>query len=143
MGYSYYSTLVLIPEGHEITLPQVFERLQQRFIEAGMPTVAWHDPVAWYDSRHVVVQQDDWKLHLYFEDEAHVKEEAQELAEDLIQDEQDRKLVSSSKSRIAIFGDPDPEMMYFNEYLFVLEEMEKFLGLYIFDPNEGRIWKSG
>jgi hypothetical protein len=41
--------------------------------------------------------------------------------------------------RIATHADDDPNMDYFNDYIFVLEALESFDGLILFDPVAGSL----
>lgn len=137
MGYTYYRLLALIPQNVEISFDDIFERLKQRFnlVKGAVverPTL-----------NHIQIRFDDWLFNIHFEDEFHVLIESGEVAASVSRKRPDWEVIASSDRRVTTHAMPDPDMVYFNTFVFVMEALEAIPNLYIFDPNDGKLWKSG
>lgn len=137
MGYSFYSTMILIPADQSINFAYLFDRLKERFSQRD------HSSVEWEGTKKIRILRNEWSLYITWEDEPHVLLESKEIAERFVSDEQDQAVIGQIAQRIEIGADPDPEMIYFNDYVFLLEVIDEFSGLYVFDPYTGEIKKSG
>jgi len=137
MGFTYYQTLVIIPLNHPLTFADLLDRLRQKFSRQNDFTVEQRHP-----HQIALRSNDGWELRISLEDAPHAASEAQEIAENFEMEEADRAILKTSISYLSTAADPDPNMNYFNEYVFVLEVFEQYPGLYLFDPHTGEIRKT-
>ena len=136
MGFTYYHSLILIPLNHAFTFGDFFERLTKKFAHQQNLLVELQT------DHQIIIRRNDWELRIALQDNPHAAIEAQEIAKRFVMDDLDRPIVASSLSYLSTSGDPDPKMDHFNEYVFVLETIEQYSGLYILDPDEGQIRKT-
>jgi hypothetical protein len=64
--------------------------------------------------------------------------ESGEIAERYGADRKDAVQLAHAKSRVELWSDDDPQMDHINDYIFVLEAMERFTGAIIFEPQNGQ-----
>lgn len=81
--------------------------------------------------------EDDFRLYIYLSQEAHVQEEAIETADSRDTDWDDavfnKQQLCMCKKRFEIRGDEDFDMEYFNDSLFIIEQIANFNDVIIFD----------
>ena len=70
-------------------------------------------------------------------DSEHVLQESKEIANDNAKDHELYESIKCCKRRLELGGDPDFDMEYFNDFCFVLEEIESFSSVYTWNPHEG------
>ena len=79
---------------------------------------------------------DEYNFYIYLATEEHVNQEALEIADDLETDFNenlyDKEKLKASKKRFEMWGDPDFDMDYFNDSLFIIQQIEKFNDIIIF-----------
>ncbi len=78
-----------------------------------------------------------WGFHIGLSDADHVILESEEMANDLGKDHVLYSKIKSCKIRLEISGDSDFDMEYFNDFCYILEEIESFTDVYTFNPHEG------
>ncbi len=137
MGYTYYKLIALIPKEARVSFDEIYERLKRKF--GKIEGVKLERP----EVKHIQLRFNDWLFHLHLEDEPHVALESREIAATVVNKRADGDLIASSDKRITTYGMLDPDMEHFNDYVFVIEVLESVPQLYIFDPNDGKLWKSG
>jgi len=78
----------------------------------------------------------EYNFYIYLATEEHVNQEALEIADDLETDFNenlyDKEKLKASKKRFEMWGDPDFDMDYFNDSLFIIQQIEKFNDIIIF-----------
>jgi hypothetical protein len=67
----------------------------------------------------------------------HVAEESAWLVEQVAPAHPSRERIARCPSRFEISGDPDPDMLHFNDYLFVGEALARLGRVYRFDQASG------
>lgn len=137
MAYTYYRLLAFIPKGAALSFDQVYERLQRKFSRIKGAVVERPE------ANHIQLKFDEWLFHVHLEDEPHVAIESEEIAGMFKNKRPDWEVIASSDKRISTHAMPDPNMDHFNDYVFVMEVLEAIPELYIFDPNDGKLWKAG
>ena len=133
MGYTYYSSLVLIPNHHPLTLEELASRIQAKFSRRSDTTVE-------VNKSRILIRVGDWTLRLTWEDQKHVAEESAEIASFIKHPDQD--MVAQCSRRISTGGDDDPNMDHINDHIFVLEVFDSIPDLYYYDPMGGDFFKS-
>jgi hypothetical protein len=130
---AYYQLMVLLSGDSTLTAESLADRLGKRFAYDPNVKMVIED-----GKDHLLrVQWADWSLRLYFEGEPHVLVESEEIAEHYAASHPERKTIAACKRRLSMSGDDDPNMDHFNDYVFVMEVLESFPGVYLFDPREG------
>jgi hypothetical protein len=86
----------------------------------------------------LIVLVEKYPFYLLLSDEPHVLEESAEMAEAWTGDPAEKSRIAQSGRRLEMRTDrPDPEMKYFNDSLYILEAVEEFDGVYIFNAASG------
>src|SRR5207237_402271 len=85
----------------------------------------------------------DWTFRIYWEAEPHVVIESREIAVKFPSAGIDSAVIASCARRITTGGDSDPDMLHFNDYVHVLEVLERFKGVYLFDPYDRKFLGTG
>jgi hypothetical protein len=135
MSYVPYTLLIIIPNRLNLTFDDVVSTLESFFARIKEP----HTIVRVSDKR-VDVQNtkiDKWALRVEWQDDDLVQEEIQEFADAFAKERDDYKLIATCKQRIYTGGDDDPNMDYFNTYVWTINAFERIPGVIIFDSNIG------
>ncbi len=74
-----------------------------------------------------------WKMSIHVVDLPHVLLESQEIAHHFASNSSQAQFVTSCDARLEVVGEPDPGMVYFNTFLFVLEALSTLPNVAIFD----------
>lgn len=69
----------------------------------------------------------EWTCCVYLSSEPHVLVESQEMAELFAATRPEQEEIATCKRRFEVIGNPN--MDYFNDYLFVLQALESFSGV--------------
>jgi hypothetical protein len=86
----------------------------------------------------LIVLVEKYPFYLLLSDEPQVLIESGEMAEAWTGDPEEKKRIAQSGRRLEMRTDrPDPDMRYFNDSLYILEAVEEFDGIYIFNPQSG------
>lgn len=131
MAYSFYAYLVLIEESSNFEMSTLLERLRNFYIK---------------DNRAIQLSIDDnlltlgiesFQFHLQWHTADSIRIESEELASNYLKNTRKRNRIASCSQRIEISADDDPNMSYFNDSLYLLDELSFFKGVHIFDPQAG------
>jgi hypothetical protein len=87
----------------------------------------------------ITVSLGRWDIRLHLDEDAHVAAEAKEFPN--VFPECPRSLEIARCSRRVEIASPgrDPNIKYFNDYVFVLQALEEFQGVILFDPVSGEL----
>lgn len=69
-----------------------------------------------------------------------VQEESKDIAETFGKNRTDYNRISNSKKRIEFYGEEDFNMDYFNDYLLILENIQREMHVTIFDTDNGKFF---
>lgn len=86
--------------------------------------------------RGVIVNSDEWEIHIALNEEPWVRDESQEIATALEDFPEAREIEQCDRRWEVHSHTPDPEMDYFNDYLFIVERLSRFPGVIAVDPCE-------
>lgn len=129
MGFTYYSYLVLLPDSTPVSLTDLYERLKKAYVNDT------RNVDIELDLTRVVLAIDGWTLRIYLSDDEHVADESRELAEEFAKGHPKQERISGCKRRFETGADSDSNMDFFNDSLTVLDAMESFGEVYVFDSN--------
>lgn len=120
-----YTHLAFLHPEQTIAALDIKKRIDDRF--ARMP--GSNKPIAALTGDNLIVTFDDgYSFHIHFAADLHVSIEASEIADQFTTDwageALDKEALRKSTQRIEFYGDHDPEMNYFNDSLFLLEEID-------------------
>ena len=69
-----------------------------------------------------------------------VQEESKDIAETFGKNRADYNRISNSQKRIEFYGEEDFNMDYFNDYLLILENIQREMHVTIFDTDNGKFF---
>jgi hypothetical protein len=128
-----YIALILLPDNTNASLEKAKLKLIEYFN---------HNYFANYNVRiaikegKLILTVDEWSMFITVNSEPYVLVEAQEIAE-LFATENDpnKNALATYSARFELSSAPDPNMDYFNDYVFVIENLCEFTGAVAFDPK--------
>ena len=82
----------------------------------------------------------DYQFTYAYIGEDWVQEESRDIADTFGKNRKDQSILRDSKSRIEFYGDDDFDMNYFNDYLLMLERIQRQLPVIIFDTENGHFF---
>ncbi|MCC9066155.1 hypothetical protein [Flavobacterium piscisymbiosum] len=133
MAHTFYSYLAFIAPNSNASLSLLKNNLETFYQKE---TIENKPEIVLDDNQIDIVFDDDYRLHIALSEEEYVNEEALELADqyelDWNENVFDKAKLTTSHKRFEIWGDDDFDMDYFNDSLFVIEEIENFSDVIIF-----------
>jgi hypothetical protein len=137
MGFTTYASMLMIPADHPITWPELQERISARF----------NALVSKPRSQHRIIHSDAltkirvgvWELRVSWQADLDVVVESKEIAQFATKGRSDKAIVESCNRRVTTAADPDPDMNYFNDYVYVLEILQALPDVYVFDNYSGKL----
>lgn len=130
MGFTYYNNLILLSDKSDASIEKLFLKIKEFYKK---------------DTREIKITLDEdeitlafvnWNLYVGFSDEDHVLEESKEMAEMSAKGKVEQSIIASCKARFEMSADLDPNMDFFNDSCYVLEMMESFKDVFVFDSND-------
>ena len=125
-----YESLILVDNQSNITTDALLAELQRFYANNK------HAPLEILKvSQTITLRWNDYSLQIAREQLPHVVEESAEIAAHFGADHPAKDRIAQCKCRFSTSGDDDPDMMHFNDYLFVGEALERLGNVYRFDPS--------
>lgn len=133
MANTYYSYLAFIAptsDGNLIALKNNLETFYKSVTE--------NKPEILLENEQInLVFEDNYRLYIAFSEESYVNEEALEIAAESKLDWNetafDKAKLETCNKRFEVWGDDDFDMEYFNDSLYIIEEIERFNDVVIFN----------
>lgn len=136
MANSFYSHLAFIgPESNAAitVLKEYLDDFYEDPEDGGKPEIVLEE------NQITITFDDEYNFHIYLAEEEHVNIEAVEIAdfntEDYNENPFDAEKLKASVKRFEIWGDQDFDMDYFNDSLYIMEQIEKFNDIIIFQNH--------
>lgn len=136
MANSFYSySAYILPSSNAtiIALKEYLEEFYQNSDTEDQPEINLSD------NQITLIFNDEYRFYIYLSEEKHVNEEAVEIAENLETDWNeepfDKEKLKTAQKRFELWGDEDFDMDYFNDSLFILDQIEKFSDIIIFQNS--------
>lgn len=133
MANTFYSYLAFIAPASDASLIVLKNNLET-FYEK--PAIENKPEIVLEDNQINIIFDDEYRLYIAFSEEEYVNEEALEFAQEYKTDWNettfDKAKLETCYKRFEVWGDDDFDMDYFNDSLFVIEEIEKFSDVIIF-----------
>ncbi|RXK83008.1 hypothetical protein [Filimonas effusa] len=130
-----YTHLAYLKPGKSIDLETLENNIAARY--EGMKNST--KPVIVDEAGMLRISFNSYNFYITLVSASHVAVEARETAEqvdkDWAENAYDKGALKESTIRLDFYGDADPEMEYFNDSLFILEEIEKTGDTIIFHSN--------
>ncbi|KUJ59638.1 hypothetical protein AR687_22160 [Flavobacteriaceae bacterium CRH] len=132
MANTFYSYLAFIEDSSNADIHVLKNNLEEFYAQSEN-----EKPTLTLESNQLnILFNDEYSLYVYFSEEEHINEEAREFAAeyklDWNENTTDKEKLKTCKKRFEISGDDDFDMDYFNDSLFVIQEIEKFNNVIIF-----------
>jgi hypothetical protein len=126
-----YESLVLIDPETTITAGQLAHELRRFYASGGgAPDIV-------QSGETIRLRWPDYVLEVGESHDPHVLEESVEIAAENAQGHPQRERIAQCAARFEITGHADPNMDYFNDYLFVGEALARLGRVYRFEPASG------
>ncbi|KAF2517014.1 hypothetical protein [Flavobacterium foetidum] len=136
MAYSFYSHLAFLPPSSNADLAVLKNHLETFYAR---PVITDKPKIILNGKQITVTFKDGYNFYIYLSEEKHVNQEALEIAEDLEEDWNekpfDKEKLKASNKRFELWGDQDFDMDYFNDSLFIVNQIEKFDDVIIFQNH--------
>lgn len=133
MATTFYSYLAYIQPKSNGDLFLLKENLESFYDNE---TTAERPEITLDDNQINITFDDGYQFYIFFSEGEHVNQEAKEIAEEFELDWNetpfDKEKLKTCQKRFEVWGDDDIDMDYFNDSLFVIEQIEKFAGVIIF-----------
>jgi hypothetical protein len=133
MSNTFYSYLAFITPTSDASLIALKNNLDTFYAK---PLIENKPEIVLEDNQISIIFSDEYRLYIAFSQEEYVNEEALEIAAeqklDWNENPFDKTTLETCHKRFEIWGDDDFDMDYFNDSLFVVEEIEKFSDVIIF-----------
>lgn len=130
-----YSLIVLLPGTEPVSLPWLAERVTKRFASEPGVRVAV-EATNLHSFEHLAVAWGEWEIRITKEEAETVLEESREIAGSIGSHRADRDRIAGCRRRFSLSSDDDPEMDRFNDYLFIVEILEKIPGAILIEDGE-------
>ncbi|WP_394776631.1 hypothetical protein [Flavobacterium sp.] len=133
MANTYYSYLAFIAPTSDANLIALKNNLESFY-----QSVTENKPEIVLENNQInLVFEDNYRLYIAFSEEAYVNEEALEIAAESKLDWNetafDKAKLETCNKRFEVWGDDDFDMEYFNDSLYIIEEIERFNDVVIFN----------
>jgi hypothetical protein len=133
-----YESLILVDNASQITTRQLLDELRSFY--ANDP----HAPADLFaSSATITLRWPDYVLQVAREELPHVIEESAEIASRFGNAHPNQQRIAACRCRFSTSGDNDPDMMHFNDYLFVGEALERLGVVYRFDQSTAEFMYTG
>jgi hypothetical protein len=133
-----YSALILMPQVSELSFEKLRQKIISFFNKKSFPEVDINifDKDVQFGKVQLCLKKNDWSIDISYNNEPYVLEEAIEISEKYSSEDSDRQLfLEKCNSRFEIYSNPDPNMDYFNYYMWILGIFSEYEGVIIFDPQ--------
>lgn len=131
-NFKMYDYLAMISENSTLTLELLKEKLEkfysknERKIDISLTDKSIH------------LQIENFTFYISLNDDDYVLIESHDIAKNFAVLRTDREQIASCKKRIEISDtDNDDDVDYFNDSLYIIEILESFSGVFVFNPQDG------
>jgi len=87
------------------------------------------------NNNKITLNINGWELYVKYSNEPSVLEESKKIADLYAKDKMDYSTISSCKARFEMSAMPDEFMEYFMEQTLVMNQIQSFSAVFIFDSN--------
>lgn len=133
MAHTSYSNLAFIAPSSNADLTLLKNNLEAFY---NRPVIKTKPEIVCDHHKITITFNDGYRLYIVFNDDEYVNTEAKEMADifalDWNDNSFDKEKLKTCNKRFEVWGDSDFDMEYFNDSLFVLEEIEQFHDVVIF-----------
>lgn len=130
-----YQAMILLPTKNTVTRIAIEQKLLDLFTEPvlNVKNLEIKSSEVFHSTQVEAFElhYDFFTFRFWLNSESYVIEEAQEMLENIAST--DKSIIYDT--RIEIASDDDPNMDYFNHYLWIVEELSTFEGAVAFDPT--------
>lgn len=132
MSYTYYEYLVPLQPDSNLTLDNLAAKLKEDYAKITRVKAK----ISHTANRLTLKIGTRYSFTVHYETTEWVPSECQELARDY-PDYPHKEAVAQCKTRLSTYGESDPDMKYFNDSLTLLDAIQSFEGVHLFDPHSG------
>jgi hypothetical protein len=133
-----YERFILLPPDLKISFDTLAPIVSERFGgDQGLQVETVRDDGGF--PGHIALRRRDWTLRIHLNADPYVLEESQGMVSACGQDRPDRDRIALYDRRIEIGADEDPGLDHLNDFMLLLETLERLDGAVLFDPHEGKL----
>ncbi|AWK06921.1 hypothetical protein HYN56_22890 [Flavobacterium crocinum] len=133
MANTFYSYSAYILPSSNATLTALKEHLNTFYQESDNGD---QPEIVLSNNQITITFNEEYRFYINLSEEKHINEEALEIAQDLEEDWNekpfDKEKLKTAQKRFEVWGDKDFDMDYFNDSLFIIDQIEKFSDIIIF-----------
>jgi hypothetical protein len=122
-----YEAMALLTPGNAVTLADVEDKLSQ-FYSRNSQEVQFSR-----QDGKLQIRLRNWSCTLIHNSDSSVIKESQEMATLFATNRPDKAIIASCDSRYEIECAPDPNMENFNEFIFILEQLDSFADIKVWE----------
>ena len=131
-----YSAFALLPPEADADGSKIAEILSQYFkgsepIKEMRKTMGQSSVMHWA----IRLRWHHWRMQIALNTNSDILEDSRKIAQEYGQGRSDSDIIASCDRRIEVLCEPDPNGDHFNDYVSVLEALEKIPGAILFDPE--------
>jgi len=130
MSYKTYSNLILISDHSDASSLEELKTKLEDFYKKDNRNIQ-----IILNNEQLCLKVESWTLYINYSNEKNVLIESKEIANQFVKEELLKAKIASCKGRFEMFADPDPNMDFFNDSCFVIQAMESFKEVFVFDTN--------
>lgn len=130
MASASYQHLILLGEHSNLSLPSLYEKIQN---------IDWAGRAVVIDQTEdgIIINIEGWHFEIGWNTAEHVLEESVEIADEHAKGKPFYNAIKQCSQRLEIGGDADFDMVFFNDFCFILEKIESFEEVYTWNYHEG------
>lgn len=127
-----YDYLAMVSEDSTISLESLKEKLDKFYASDDRNTsISLHD-------QSIHLQIENFTFYISWNEDEYVLIESHDIAKNFATQRADKDQIASCKKRIEMSDtNDDIDVDYFNDSLYIMEIMESFSGVFVFNPQDG------
>jgi hypothetical protein len=132
-----YTAFALVPSDTDTSLRQAETYIREFYAQQSHAASGTIQIVS--QDETLTIHLDSWRMFVVYNCEPYVLEESKDIAEMLSRRHPEMMKLQGYGCRFELWSDEDPNMDYFNEYLFVLEQLSKIPEAVLVDHQSGTL----
>ncbi|MBE2266843.1 MAG: hypothetical protein IAE80_01340 [Anaerolinea sp.] len=132
MGYQ-YRVIGLVPPEVNVDFESIVAAVRVKFSQRNLL------PEIIRTATTCELRYQDWSIRIFWSDGDDVLSVSEEIAQHAKVEAEDKLGMTKCTRHVSTAADPDPSMTHFNDYVFVVEVLESFPGIYLLDPYDGTL----
>jgi hypothetical protein len=125
-----YESLILVDSRNDISIESLSQELIRFYGATKSPA-----PIVTVKGSSILLTWPNYKFQIYRSSLPHVVLESEEIANRFGKGRPDSRQIANCAVRFEVMGEDDPDMVHFNDYLYIGEAAERLGKVYRFDQS--------